>query len=370
MKPAIFLVFGALCLLPWAEPWMALLTGVVLALAGMTAFAGPSKKLSKILIQVAVVLLGFSTDLRVVMDAGLIGLAFAVGTIVATLIVGFGLGAILGTETKLTALLSTGTAICGGSAIAATGPAIRASDLQMSVALACVFILNSVALLIFPPIGHALGLSQHQFGAWAAVAIHDVSSVVGAARTYGDVALQDATVIKLTRALWIVPVAIAMALIVGAIERRAAARAGAGEAAAPLPLKLATILPWFIVAFVVACVLRTTVPAIAMDRFDWGGGSKLLSIADVLKVIAKALMTLALYLIGAGLSRRAILSVGWRPFVQAVITWVFIGVVALFVVRGTIDGGEGTAAVGQPAAQKLAPGRAAGTEAEFFEDAR
>ena len=198
------------CLLPWAEPWMALVAGMVLALLNLSAFGAASKTLSRVLIQVAVVLFGFSADLEVVRRAGVIGLLFAAGTIVTTIAVGFGLGRLLGTPLKLTALLCAGTAICGGSAIAATGPAIRATHVHMTVAMACVFVLNGAALLLFPPLGHALGLSELQFGAWAAVAIHDVSSVVGATKVYGAEALREGTVIKLTRALWIVPVALFM----------------------------------------------------------------------------------------------------------------------------------------------------------------
>lgn len=359
-KSVLFILLALACLAPFTEPWMALLAGITIALVGLTAFAAPSKKASKLLIQCAVVLLGFSVELSAIGRGGLMGLAFAVGTIVLTLVVGFSLGTLLSTPIKLSALLSSGTAICGGSAIAATGPAIRASDTHMAVALACIFVLNGIALILFPPIGHALALTQEQFGAWAAVAIHDVSSVVGASKAYGDIALQEATIIKLTRALWIVPVALGLSIAVPWLERRAAAKTG--EPVAPVKLSLSSILPWFIAAFVAAAAVRTFVPAVALPRFEWWGDS-LLSIADVLKAVAKRLMTLALFFIGAGLSRQAIAAVGWRPFAQAIVMWVVISVVALFVVRSTVTGRITTSAQVRP---QPSTGVLPHSEADFF----
>ncbi len=352
MKRAIFISAGVVCLvLPWLSKGLAtygapiaLTLGIALALSNLSAFPKESKKLSRMLIQVAIVLLGLSIDLHQVIDAGVSGLAFAAGTIVGTFALGYTLARLLNVEKILATLLSSGTAICGGSAIAATGSVIRAGDGPMSVALACVFVLNAVALYIFPPIGHALDLSQEQFGAWAAVAIHDVSSVVGAAAQYGPQAVDEATVIKLVRTLWIVPVSIgcAWALKRGPFERenpdqRAddARTEGLSPSAFKSPAKgakkklVALPLPWFIVLFVVAAGVRTALPEITdIDGVD---------VAGILRDIAKnGAMVLALFLIGAGLSRKAIAGVGWRPFALAIGLWIAIASVSLVVIRQTV----------------------------------
>jgi uncharacterized integral membrane protein (TIGR00698 family) len=197
---------AAVCISPLGSPQVGLGLGIVLALCGLSGFPKLAKRLSRILIQASIVLLGLTIDLGQVQRAGLSGLAFAAGTIGGAFALGLLMARVLGVEGQLATLLCSGTAICGGSAIAATSSVIRAKESHTSIALACVFILNAVALYAFPAIGHALDLSQHQFGAWAAVAIHDVASVVGAGKAYGEVAQQDATIIKLARVLWIVPV--------------------------------------------------------------------------------------------------------------------------------------------------------------------
>lgn len=314
----LFIAGAAFSLTPWSSPALSLALGIALALLGLAAFEGFARKAPRSLIQACIVLLGFSMDLRQVLEAGATGLLFAAGTIVATFALGALLGGWLGIEPKLTALLSAGTAICGGSAIAATGSVIGATGAQMSVALATVFILNAAGLYLYPPLGHWLGLSQTQFGTWAAVGIHDVSSVVGAATMYGESALQTATAVKLSRTLWIVPVAIGASRLLGP---------GRGEAGGELPegaRRTAGVVPWFIGLFLLAAAIRTASPAVAVASPD-------------LVRVAKAGMSLALFLIGTGLSRRAIAAVGWRPLALGVALWVFISVAALVVVRAMVE---------------------------------
>lgn len=307
----------------WATPPVALTTGLVLALTGLAAFPSLAKRGSRLLIQIGVVLLGFKMDLRAVVQAGLVGLAFAAGTIVVTFALGFGLGRLLRIERKVTTLLSSGTAICGGSAIAATGSVIAASQAQISMAIGTVFVLNAIGLYIFPPLGDWLGLTATQFGTWAAVAVHDVSSVVGSARVFdqarhtGDAALQTATAVKLSRALWIAPVAFFAAWLHRRIETSSSATGGVPPAQKSVPI------PWFIALFLAAAAARTAFPAIQ-------------AVAPALEAVGKQALTVALLLIGLGLSRRAIIDVGWRPMLLGVLLWVAISVLALVIVRQTI----------------------------------
>ncbi len=324
LRAAIFLAGAAYSLTgfrdwnPWATAPIALTIGIVLALLGLTAFEKQSKQLSRILIQTSVVLLGFSISLNDVAKAGLKGMVFAAATIAFVFLIGTLMQRLLKTDKQVSALLTAGTAICGGSAIAATGTVIGASSAAISVATAVVFLLNAGGVYLYPVIGEFLKLSQTQFGAWAAVGIHDVAGVVAAAKQYGDVALNEATVIKLTRVLWIVPVA----LVLGRMARR--------EAIDPQTKRPAAPIPWFVGLFLVACLLRSIgeatlgVPAIAPA-------------ADLLKSIAKSAMTLALFLIGCGLSRKALAQAGWRPLLQGLIMWIAVSVVALVVVRAMVQ---------------------------------
>jgi len=327
------MIGAMLCVLPWSaiapgagrfQVEAGLLAGIAMALMGVVQPGALEKKISRYLIQACVVLLGFRMDLHQVAKAGTSGLAFAVGTIAGTFVLGWALGRLLKVEGKVSALLSSGTAICGGSAIAAVSSVIGASGTAISVATGTVFILNGVALFVFPVLGRELGLTPTQFGTWAGVAIHDVSSVVGAAQAFADQArgagtdasgaVDTATVVKLSRVLWIVPIC----LIAAAWVR---SRAGDGVARGgkkPLPV------PWFIGLFILAAGARTVFPG-ALGEASPG----LLS-------IAKSGMTLALFLIGAGLSRKALREVGWRALVQGIVMWVAISVAALAVVRGTV----------------------------------
>ena len=291
------------------RPEYALILGVVVALLGFAPSGDAVKKASRTLIQVCVVGLGFGMNLEELVRAGLTGLGFGFGTIVATFCLGFVIAKWLAIDQKLSTLISSGTAICGGSAIAAVGSTIRASGTHMSVAIGVVFILNAVGLWVFPPLGHALNLTQKQFGVWSAVAIHDVSSVVGAASAYGKEALEVATAVKLSRTLWIVPVAIVAAWF---FRKELEGR----EGRAKLPI------PWFILLFVLASVTGTYLlpPGLAHGISD----------------AARRGMNVALFLVGLGLSRTALASVGVRPLILAVALWVFISIAALAVVRSTI----------------------------------
>jgi uncharacterized integral membrane protein (TIGR00698 family) len=311
------IALAALCLTPWATPAIALAVGIVVALTGLGAFEALGKKWSRILIQVSVVLLGLRLPFDKLVETGLGGLAFAAGTIIGALALGWLLGRLLKVEGKVATLLSSGTAICGGSAIGAVGAAIAASASQMAVAMGTVFLLNGAALYIFPLIGHALGLSEVQFGTWAGVAIHDVSSVVGAARGYhttdpgSTIAAETATVVKLSRVIWIFPIAMAAAWWWRGEESK---RSPAG-------------FPWFILGFIAASAARTFIPPVKNLATEHSGA---------IAYAATAGMTLALLLIGTGLSVKAIKGVGWRAMAMGVALWLALAGASLGVVMGTV----------------------------------
>ncbi len=344
LRTALFLACAAFCLTgfgnwnPWATAPIALTIGIMLALAGLTAFEQESKQLSRVLIQASVVLLGFSISLNDVARAGLPGMVFAAATIALVFVVGALMQRLLATDKQVSALLTAGTAICGGSAIAATGTVIGASSASISVATAVVFLLNAGGVYLYPVIGHALEMSQSQFGAWAAVGIHDVAGVVAAAKQYGDPALAEATVIKLTRVLWIVPVALVLGRGVknnGTVFGGTALQSGVKNSATPdtgleTSATKTVPIPWFVGLFLVACLVRT------LGEW-WLGVPSIAPAADVLKAIAKTMMTLALFLIGTGLSRRALAEAGWRPLLQGMVMWVVVSVVALVVVRQMVE---------------------------------
>ncbi|HUN65483.1 MAG TPA: putative sulfate exporter family transporter [Bacteroidota bacterium] len=308
MKPAVvrtIIVLAALfCLTPYASPPLALALGIGIALTLGNPFLKQMQASTKILLQISVVGLGFGMNLAQVLSAGRTGIVFTAVSITGTLLLGWFIGRRLKLDEKTTQLISTGTAICGGSAIAALGPVINADHKDMSVALATVFVLNAIALFIFPPMGHLFGMSQSQFGVWIAIAIHDTSSVVGAASRYGLEALQVATPIKLTRTLWIFPVAFGISLFFTKTRAK-------------------MTVPWFIFGFLLASVLKTYIPAI--------GG-----LSGVLVDAARTGLTLTLFFIGAGLSRETVSRVGFRPFVLGIALWIIVSVVSFFVVRSTV----------------------------------
>ncbi|MCE7974729.1 MAG: putative sulfate exporter family transporter [Leptolyngbya sp. PLA1] len=315
-KTAIFLACALAAAGPWCRTDVALLSGMLLALLGWTAFPAHSKALSKWLIQACVVLLGLRIDLSQLLHAAGDGLGLAIGTIVGTLAMGLLLGALLRSGRDVSLLVSSGTAICGGSAIAAVGSAIGAAPTAMAVSTGAVFVLNAIGLWTLPQIGHALGLTDAQFGAWAGVALHDIASVGGAAKAYhpGDgTALEIATVVKLVRVVWIFPIALAAGWWWARTAKADPAAPGRGSRQP---------FPWFILGFVGASGLRTMIPALG----DWAG-----SIAQISGVGFQ----LALFLIGAGLSVRALREVGWRALAQAAVLWVIVAATSLLAIRWT-----------------------------------
>ncbi len=283
----------------------ALVLGIALALTFGNPFPTESKKVSKILLQVAVVLLGFSMDLQKVFDAGKNGLVFALISISGVYALGWGLQKLLKVRPQTSLLVSTGTAICGGSAIAAMSSVMDSPQEDVSIAVGTVFLLNAVALLIFPPIGHLIGMTDYQFGTWSGIAIHDVSSVVGAATAFGGAAVQTATAVKLSRVLYLVPIT----LIATSIRKKSDGK----DKATTLTI------PWFIGLFVLASVASTYVPPIH-------------SLGPYIKLFALSGFALSLFLIGGGISRKTLKAVGVRPLIQGVILWAFISVAALLVV--------------------------------------
>ncbi|HET6255130.1 MAG TPA: putative sulfate exporter family transporter [Puia sp.] len=320
VRQVIFAAAVILCLTPLVSPPVALLLGLAVALFVGHPFLHLNHKATNILLQVSVVGLGFGVDAATALQAGREGFLFAVVSIVGTLGMGLLLGRWMRIDRKTSVLISGGTAICGGSAIAALTPVIGAGERQVSVALGVVFILNSVALFIFPVVGHLLGLSQGQFGLWSGIAIHDTSSVVGAAGRYGPEALQVATTVKLARALWIIPVSLLAAVFFG--RRRGGGEAGAGKAGAEAGDRVKIRIPYFILLFVLAILLNTWVPMRAVSHVVVGA--------------AHAGLTLTLFLIGSGLSRQVLKSTGVRPMLQGVVLWVLIAGGTLWVILITV----------------------------------
>ena len=304
-RPLQLLLFFTLLLVAayLANPPIALLLGLAVGLSVKHPYPKANSAIIKKLLQYAVIGLGFGISLSEVIKASQTGVLLAVCSIVCTLGLGYVLGRVLQIGPKLAYLISAGTAICGGSAIAAVGPVLDANDSELSVSLGTVFILNGIALLIFPEIGHALHLSQSQFGLWAAIAIHDTSSVVGAATKYGNEALMTATTVKLARALWIVP----LVFLTASLFRQPAGETKVRKVA----------LPYFILFFLLASVLKTYVPLVAI-------------IAPTLVQLAKLGLTLTLFLIGAGLSLNALRSVGLKPLLFGIILWVVVASLSLW----------------------------------------
>ena len=299
-REVIFLLAVVLCLSPLISPPIALLMGLIIAQFIGHPYLHLNHKATHILLQVSVVGLGFGMNVTSALKAGKEGILFTIVSIIGTLVIGFFMGKFLKIEKKTSYLISAGTAICGGSAIAAISPVIKAEEKQISVALGTICILNSVALFLFPFIGHQLNLSQSQFGMWCAIAIHDTSSVVGAASKYGPQALEIATTVKLARALWIIPVAFLSTFIFKNKDSK---------------IKI----PYFIGLFVLAMIANTYIPFVQQYN-------------HYLTNIAKAGLTLTLFLIGCGLNRKTISSVGFKPLIQGVILWVIIATAALWAV--------------------------------------
>lgn len=305
-KKIVFAVLAVLCLTPLISAPIALLLGLIAAQTIGNPFSPviSKYKVTPRLLQYSVVGLGFGMSIYSAVEAGKQGVLFTICTIAGTLILGALLGILFKIDRKTSHLISSGTAICGGSAIAAVAPVMKADEKQISVALGIVFILNSIALFIFPAIGHKLHMTQGQFGLWSAIAIHDTSSVVGAASKYGDEALQIATTVKLARALWIIPVALLTAVFFKNGKQK---------------IKI----PYFIGFFIIAMLINTYVPFVHSQ-------------SKILVAIAKAGLVLTLFLIGAGLSRKTLKSVGIKPLIQGVLLWITIASVSLFFILSTV----------------------------------
>ena len=287
--------------------------GIIVALAIGHPFLKFNKKATTLLLQVSVVCLGFSMNFEEAMKAGKSGFLFTVGTIAITLVAGYFIGKKLKIDPKTSTLISNGTAICGGSAIAAIAPVIKANDEQISVSLGTIFILNSIALFIFPMLGHYLHMSDQQFGTWCAVAIHDTSSVVGAASKYSQEALKIATTIKLERALWIIPLSLGTAWF----------RKSTGKVK----------IPYFIFYFVLAILAASYLPLYLPWLQNTMNGHTLFQWTAI---IGKQGLVVTLFLIGCGLSLNTIRNVGWRPMVQGVLLWLIIGSLSLAVIKGVL----------------------------------
>jgi uncharacterized integral membrane protein (TIGR00698 family) len=282
------------------NPAIGLVVGALIGLTVGNPVSGTTGKASKKLLQLAVILLGFGIHFSVVMKVGMTSVWVTMISITLTLVIGILLGRLFLVDRNLSVLLSSGTAICGGSAIAAMSPSIGASQTDTGVAMAVVFLLNALGLVIFPPIGRYLALSQEQFGFWSALAIHDTSSVVGAAAIYGSKALAVGTTVKLTRALWILPLAIG------------GAKLCKSEGKAPFQ--------WFLVGFLAAAAIRTIFPSLE-QLCNYGA------------VAGKHMMTGTLFLIGGGLSREQLKRIGVKPLLMAVALWIIVSCVTLFAVK-------------------------------------
>ncbi len=283
----------------WVTPPVVLFIGLVFALLCGQAYPTFNKNVSKKLLQYSVIGLGFGMNLQASLASGKEGMLFTIISVVGTLLIGMFIGCkVLKLNRNTSYLISSGTAICGGSAIAAVGPIIKAKDTDMSMALATVFILNAIGLFLFPVLGHWLDLSQQDFGTWAAIAIHDTSSVVGAGAAYGEEALQVATTIKLTRALWIIPLALVTSVIFRSEGKKIS-------------------IPWFILFFIVAMLINTYLLA------DFP------QIGKFIAGIARKGLIITMFFIGASLSVDVIKSVGIRPLLQGILLWIIISAASL-----------------------------------------
>lgn len=286
-----------------ASPPVALVAGIAFGMTVAHPYHLEARKLSRLLLQASVVALGFGMPLAEVVRVGRSGFVYTAGSIAAVLLLGLALGRWLRVKRGAAWLITIGTAICGGSAIAAVGPISGASDEDMAVSLGTVFLLNSVALLVFPVVGHAFALRQEQFGLWAALAIHDTSSVVGAAARYGAVALSVGTTVKLARALWIVPVSIATAVNNGSHSK--------------------IRWPWFIGLFCVAAFANTWLPGLHAVFAEFTR-------------VGRAGLTVTLFLIGTGITRRTLHEVGPRPLAQGLLLWLAIAAGSLALIRAGV----------------------------------
>lgn len=300
MPSIIFFIGVILAASGFLSPPLALAAGILYAFFFVHPYPKDARQLSKLLLQASVVGLGFGMDLHEVLRAGRSGFVYTAMSIFVVMTVGWLLGRWLAVQQRTSFLVSAGTAICGGSAIAALAPVTAASEEEIAVSLGTIFVLNSIALFLFPVIGSALHLTQTQFGLWSALAIHDTSSVIGAAAKFGAVALAVGTTVKLARALWIVPLSFGVSF-----ARKSNARIQ---------------LPWFILFFCLAAAVNTYLPvfhpAYALCRH--------------LGIIG---LTVTLFLIGTGLSRDSLRKVGLRPLIQGIALWIVIACASLALIH-------------------------------------
>ncbi len=295
-----FIVAIVLCATPYVSAPIALAGGFLFTLLFGHPFARLNHKATNILLKASVVGLGFGMNVHSALNVGREGLGLTIASIATVLTLGFIVGRWFHMQRKASHLVASGTAICGGSAIAAVAPAVNASEQETSVSLGVVFLLNAVALLLFPFLGHLLGLTQHQFGLWSAIAIHDTSSVVGAASAYGNEALEVATTVKLARALWIIPVSLLSAILFKSKGKKVS-------------------IPWFIFFFILAMLANSYLPFVS-------------GFGPTITHISKAALVVTLFLIGAGLSVEKIKAVGWKPLALGIILWVTVSVLSLLVI--------------------------------------
>ena len=305
VKSAVYILLFVFSAIPFnafgigfVTPALALFVGLMYALIlGDVPYGKFNKKCSKYLLQAAVVGLGFGMNFEQSIQAGKDGMLLTIASVFVVMILAVFIGKKMKLDDKTSYLIGSGTAICGGSAIAAIGPVIKADDNQMAVSLGTIFMLNAIALFIFPPIGRMIGLTDAQFGTWAAIAIHDTSSVVGAGQAFSDKALEIATLVKLTRALWIIPLAIVTTFVYREKSKK-------------------ITIPWFIFLFILA-MLVNTYAGIPAEVSKW------------IVLIAKQGMVLTLFLIGSSLSINVVKKVGLTPVILGVVLWVIIGIVSL-----------------------------------------
>lgn len=299
----IFLFIAALafCITPWGTPPIALFLGLLIAQTIGNPFEKYNNKIAKKLLQISIIGLGFGMNINDALKSSMDGIFFTIGTIVFTIAAGLLAGRLLKINKNITTLISCGTAICGGSAIAAVSPVIDARNDETAVSLGTVFILNAVGLFLFPSIGKLAGMSQESFGLWSAIAIHDTSSVVGASQVFGETALAIAVNVKLTRALWIIPLVFAVILITKQKNKKIQ-------------------IPWFIGGYILAMIIATYTPGMQ-------------EIFAAVSFSGKKLLTISLFFIGAGITKDNLKKVGIKPLILGVSLWIIIGVISFFSIR-------------------------------------
>ncbi len=297
----IYIILIILCCTSWILAPLALIMGFL-----VSVFLGNPLKIGKLinlLLKISIIGLGFSINLREALVVGKEGFFLTIISISLVFFLGYLIGKLFKIDTVIIHLISTGTAICGGSAIAAVGPAINAKQDEMSVSLATVFFLNTIGLLLFPAIGHFIGMDEYKFGLWSAIAIHDTSSVVGAASTYGSEALETATTVKLVRALWIIPLVI---ISVFAFKNKSTHS------------KIS--YPWFILFFFIAIIINTYIPVISLINHD-------------IAKVSKTGMIVTLFLIGSEISFDKIKQVGWKALLLGIFLWIIISILSFIGIK-------------------------------------